>query len=739
MSKPKDYITTSLMNKALLTGAILCAALWGTVPDAQAKVPGIDPTPYIRPVDGHVVNHGGFIVSPTPQRMALDKAGRLDISAGVNIKDRKKRFAKELNFLKQNPDGPKIDIDFGAKKAAREGVKPQSGAYAMTIDREGITVTAYDERGAFYAIQTIRQLAESPAAAGCILPYAQINDWPDIPSRGVVEGFYGTPWSHQTRLSILKFCGEYKMNTYVYGPKDDPYHRTPHWRDPYPEQEAQRIKELVATAREARVDFTWAVHPGQDIQWNDDDYRALTAKFEHMYTLGVRAFAIFFDDISGQGTDPARQVALLNRLQDEFVNRKGDVAPLIVCPTDYTKAWANPSEDGALSVYGRTLHPDIHVFWTGDLVCSDLTRQTLQWVNSRIQRPASFWWNFPVTDYARNILMQGPAYGMDPNLTKADLHALLSNPMEHGQASKIALYGVADYAWNTGAYNALDNWDRALSMVAPRAKQAYATFARHSCDTRKGFRRDESWGTDTFSLENWDEDLASKLREEFARMEKDAASITPDMLIPGLYEEVHPWLEQCARLGTRGKKAIDLGRMYRAGVDDNQFWNAYAANLLSSADSAQYAAHSVGVLKMQPFCTDLMADMGKGFMARALANAGITPHHTPADSLTPDITGLRLHADDTRAALRTIDQNVQTVYYLKGRLSLDIPQGKQGCVILTHRHEGTESIIHINIIGADGIILRQDGTKPYTRLHLPEGARRIDIKGDAVINEIIVW
>ena len=55
-----------------------------------------------------------------------------------------------------------------------------------------------------------------------------------------------------------------------------------------------------------------------------------------MYDLGVRDFAIFFDDISGEGTNPLKQTELLNRLTDDFVKAKGDVSPLTVCPTDYS-------------------------------------------------------------------------------------------------------------------------------------------------------------------------------------------------------------------------------------------------------------------------------------------------------------------------------------------------------------------------------------------------------------------
>lgn len=80
-------------------------------------------------------------------------------------------------------------------------------------------------------MQTLKQLLKDNQ-----LPVIEIQDYPAIRYRGVVEGFYGTPWSHNARLRQLQFYGENKMNTYIYGPKDDPYHSSPNWRLPYPEK-----------------------------------------------------------------------------------------------------------------------------------------------------------------------------------------------------------------------------------------------------------------------------------------------------------------------------------------------------------------------------------------------------------------------------------------------------------------------------------------------------------------------
>ena len=127
-----------------------------------------------------------------------------------------------------------------------------------------MVIAGADERGTYYGVQTLAQLAASGS-----LPVVEITDYPDIPYRGVVEGFYGTPWSFEDRMSQLDFYGRNKMNVYLYGPKDDPYHSTPDWRKPYPPREADQLKQLVAKAKENNVIFYRAIHPGLVFRWND--------------------------------------------------------------------------------------------------------------------------------------------------------------------------------------------------------------------------------------------------------------------------------------------------------------------------------------------------------------------------------------------------------------------------------------------------------------------------------------
>lgn len=571
-------------------------------------------------IPGRKLDHGGWIVNPVPHEMTLGE-GSLDLSQGLRLDDRRGCFADAAGFLPHGKRGAKVTVDFGPRIAAARGVQERPGAYVLRIDARGVVVTGYDERGAFYGLQTLRQLLESPAAQQGALCFVTVSDWPDMPYRGVVEGFYGTPWSQEVRLSLIDFYGKFKMNRYVYGPKDDPYHRHD-WRKPYPEKEAENIRLLVDACRRNRVDFVWAVHPGADIRWNETDYKALYDKFDHMYDLGVRAFAIFFDDLFGDedGRDPRKQAELLNRLTAEFVKAKGDVAPLVVCPTDYNKSWANPTPEGSLAIYGRELDPSVDIFWTGDRVLGDLTASTTEWVSSRIARPCYFWWNFPVTDYQRSVLLMGPAYGLDTTLTDKDVRGIACNPMEHGEASKVALYGVADYTWNTAAYNPLDNWERALAELMPGAAEAFRTFAIHSCDADGGYRREESWETPSVRLDAWSEEDARKLWEEFDRAEQAPAAIEAGCGNPALLKELRPWLAEFGKLGARGKRALALARLYRNGWTDGDFRSAYVRNLMTPADRKAFEKHRSGTSLLNPVYEELMAAMSDGLHEPSLRN-----------------------------------------------------------------------------------------------------------------------
>jgi hyaluronoglucosaminidase len=278
----------------------------------------------------------------------------------------------------------------------------------------------------------------------------------------------------------------------------------------------------------------------------------------------------------------------------------------------------------------------------------------MEWINSRIKRPAYYWWNYPVQDYVRNFILQGPAYGLDTSLTKDDVCGVISNPMEHGEASKLALYGVADYAWNIANYNPIDNWERGLNELAPEAKDAYRTFAIHSCDTENGYRRDESWETKTFRIANWNDAAAQALKAEFEKIEKVPTEMEQGCENKALLQELRPWLVEFGKLGTRGKHAIELGQIFRSGKSDADFWSKYIQNLMSKEDRKNYEAHKSGTLKLQPFYENAMDDMSHEFLKKLL---GTTPK---------DYKGIGSFGNSGTILTKLMLDNDTTTFYTSG-------------------------------------------------------------------------
>ena len=505
--------------------------------------------------------------------------------------------------------------DKSVKKYRRQ-IPPHAEGYYLSVGEKEIVVAGYDERGTYYGVQTLRQLLSaalsesmsrsasspksasassvSPASASASevalsdsasLPEITVRDYPAVRYRGVVEGFYGTPWSHEARLRQLRFYGENKMNTYIYGPKNDPYHSCPGWRKPYPEKESAQIRELVKVATENEVNFVWAIHPGQDIKWNDEDRRLLIAKLESMYNLGVRSFAVFFDDISGEGTDPHRQADLLNYIDRHFVKAKPDVTPLVMCPTEYNRSWSNP-KGNYLTTLGEKLDPSIQIMWTGDKVVADIKEESMEWINARIRRPAYIWWNFPVSDYVRDHLLLGPVYGNDTHIASA-MSGFVTNPMEHAEASKIAIYGVADYAWNPGQYDAQQTWEAAIREVLPGAAGELQFFAAHNSDlgiNGHNYRREESVEVkpvaDRFLKSyltdgTWRTEDYQQLLSLTRRMQSASDILLVDTENRPLIEEITPWLLQFKLLGEIGEETLQLAQLIANGSVSESFLSSY--------------------------------------------------------------------------------------------------------------------------------------------------------------------
>ena len=77
--------------KKLLT-VFAAAALFGGVASAQEAEFDLgsqrSESQHVLKIPGERIDHQGLAINPTPHAIAVDPAGRLDISAGVAVKDR---------------------------------------------------------------------------------------------------------------------------------------------------------------------------------------------------------------------------------------------------------------------------------------------------------------------------------------------------------------------------------------------------------------------------------------------------------------------------------------------------------------------------------------------------------------------------------------------------------------------------------------------------------------------------
>ncbi len=461
-----------------------------------------------------------------------------------------------------------------------------AGGYALRITTGRVEVWANDDDGLYYAKQTLSQLLHGVPGADDAqadpfpeknieevaklgeLPIGCVVDWPDLPWRGVVEGYYGVPWSVEARRSQLAFYGRNKMNTYIYAPKDDPYHHGRGCYEPYPPEKAQELRQLIDCARKNHVRFVWAIHPANTVRWEVDEGRsqlkALCGKLEAMYELGVRNFGLLIDDSAGEIGRAERQVQLANYLTHNFIRKHPDVdQTLIMCPTGYNRSWAKPED---LHTLGEGLDASTCVMWTGDTVVHDITLDGQRWVNRHLGRPTFIWWNWPCNDIKPNRLSMGRAYGIGTEEEmKTQMCGFVANPMEEAEASKVGLFSVANYTWNIVRFDSLRTWEHGIARLYPNQKEAMKLFCEHNSyllPNNHGYEREESTRcaataqTLMASLEEEEQDPAAvrALATEYEHIRCAGQQLLDT---PGrLHDEIMPWLQQFEMLGHAGTLAM---------------------------------------------------------------------------------------------------------------------------------------------------------------------------------------
>jgi len=315
--------------------------------------------------------------------------------------------------------------------------------------------------------------------------------------RGIVEGFFGPLWSMAHRRRLFTFGAARGMNTYLYAPKDDPYHRKL-WRRPYPAAQWRELLRLIGAAQRTQIDFVYGFHPGEGLFFGDERaVRILLRKAQRFYDAGVRTFAVLFDDIPSSLSDARDRRAFKNslaRAEGAWMAKIIAAQPASwsdvewwICPSYYSEDQMlervfGKFEPNFLETLAQSLPPNIPCFWTGPSVVSKtITLSHVQRIVKKIERPLLLWDNYPVNDLSmRDELHLAPLTGRDPRLPEC-AYGYLNNPLLQEELSFLPLATCFDYAHAPANYRAESSWTKTVrerfgaeSIPHWRALRSYA-------------------------------------------------------------------------------------------------------------------------------------------------------------------------------------------------------------------------------------------------------------------------
>ncbi len=350
-------------------------------------------------------------------------------------------------------------------------------SYALVTGRAKKTgkpfvfIQGADEAGTFYAVMTLQQLMEK-SAEGIKIWEAEITDYPKFVFRGVLEGSYSGPWTHEERMSILELMARYKMNYFMYGPKPDPLIRDT-WRILYSGEKMKDFQEEVAFAKNHHIHYAFVLSPIAGATYSAPSMldKAMK-KLEQFLSLGVRDFGIFFDDITPvinvkdkkvYQTAAHAHVDFTNKLYAVAKKKYSDVRFAFV-PVDYS----GTKSTWYLEVVKKHLNAEISVGWTGKDIISDvITVDDTKKFQAAIGNHAiSLGDNFPVAEGTGGFPCMGPVRDREAGLYKVVNGFIGNGTGGQPEGSKIPFMTIADYTWNPEQYEPERAWDIALRNFA---------------------------------------------------------------------------------------------------------------------------------------------------------------------------------------------------------------------------------------------------------------------------------
>lgn len=376
-----------------------------------------------------------------------------------------------LTLVKQNFAHLKnIEFDF-----VRESNQDKTLANFIVSDKKVEIKINHNSFSEFRSvINSVRRAILANESTGRCLPITGFEN------RGIIEGFYGTPWSETDRLSILEFLAFYDFNLMIVAPKDDPWQRF-NWRDPLEPSQLAHFERLFLRGQKLGVNLAVCVSPGLSIQYSSaSDLVALEHRLQQLAGLGIRSFGLLLDDIPPKLMNEADREKfaniaaahsfLINETYRKLIESISDVE-LIICPLQYH----GRGNEEYLTNLTQQIDKRIKVFWTGREICSEyLDSADARLFMENCHRNPFYWDNYPVNDVAMiHQLHVGPLENRETDLFKYS-SGYVANPMDRVESSKFSLITIGDYLRDPINYDPITSWVLGIRENFPIESEANA-------------------------------------------------------------------------------------------------------------------------------------------------------------------------------------------------------------------------------------------------------------------------
>lgn len=285
---------------------------------------------------------------------------------------------------------------------------------------------------------------------------------------GVLEIFYGRPWSDADRLAYAEFLKQLKFDFYLYGPKADDAFRK-NWSRLLTSQEMQKFRLLKEKYQANGLRFGIILSPhGLNKGITSEHRTALQNKIQQLNDIGLDYLGLFFDDMASSPDLALRQIEIANLV------RANTQAKIIFCPSFYSSdslldmLFGERPKD-YLHQLGRELPQEMEIVWTGEqIISSEISGGHLADVREILKRKPFLCDNLFANDGPINcpFLKLIPPSGRNSDAFAHTSHWAL-NPMNQNHLSKILIHAFAGLVKsNHKAEHAFESSVRALTDSA---------------------------------------------------------------------------------------------------------------------------------------------------------------------------------------------------------------------------------------------------------------------------------